>query len=94
MDFINRLGDTIVTKGKEAADKAKETAEILNLKSQIATCEEVIRKNYYELGKYYFEQHKEDDAPEEGSLKQFEAIRHAQKGIQELQKQIDEIKGL
>ncbi len=81
-----------MTKGKEAAGKAKETAEILNLRSQIATCEEVIRKNYYELGKYYFEKHM-DDAPEEEIMKQFEAIRHAQKGIQDLQKQIDEIKG-
>ena len=28
MDFLEKLGDTITTKGKEAADKAKELAEI------------------------------------------------------------------
>ena len=50
MDFIEKLGDTISSKGKEVAEKAKETAEILALKGQISTCEEVIRKNYVEIG--------------------------------------------
>ena len=48
MDFIEKIGDTISAKGKEAADKAKELAEIASLKSQIGTCEEIIKKNYME----------------------------------------------
>lgn len=92
MDFLNKLGDTITAKGKEVADKAKETAEIVNLKSQISTCEEVIKKNYLEIGKMYFEQY--GDMPEEGFEKQCTAIKNAQNGVKELQKQIDELKGL
>ena len=92
MDFLNKLGDTITSKGKEVADKAKETAEIVSLKSQISTCEEVIKKNYLEIGKKYFEQYA--DMPEEGFEKQCTAIKNAQNGIKELQKQIDELKGL
>ena len=68
MDFIEKLGDTISSKGKEVAEKAKETAEILALKGQISTCEEVIRKNYVEIGKMYFEQYGE--MPEEPFEKQ------------------------
>ena len=50
MDIIEKIGDTITEKGKVAADKAKELAAIANLKSQISTCEEVMKKNYLEIG--------------------------------------------
>ena len=49
MDIIEKIGDTITEKGKVAADKAKELAAIANLKSQISTCEEVMKKNYLEM---------------------------------------------
>ena len=62
MDIIEKIGDTITEKGKVAADKAKELAAIANLKSQISTCEEVMKKNYLEIGKIYFEQY--SDMPE------------------------------
>ncbi|MCI8462433.1 MAG: hypothetical protein HFG25_05750 [Lachnospiraceae bacterium] len=92
MDFIEKLGDTISSKGKEVAEKAKETAEILALKGQISTCEEVIRKNYVEIGKMYFEQYGE--MPEEPFEKQCRAIHNAMNGVKELQERINELKGL
>ncbi|MCH5342248.1 MAG: hypothetical protein J1E01_12360 [Acetatifactor sp.] len=92
MDFFEKLGDIISTKGKQVADKAKDTAEILNLKSQIATCEEVMKMNYVEIGKLFYEQYGEDgDAPFE---KQRNAIKNARNGISELQAKIDRLKGL
>lgn len=92
MDFLNKLGDTVAEKGKEIAGKAKETAEVVSLKGQIATCEEVIKKNYMEIGRQYFEQY--GDIPEEGFEKQCRAIRNARNGVRELQERINEIKGL
>ena len=92
MDFFEKLGDTISAKGKEVADKAKDQAEILSLKGQISTCEEVIKKNYLEIGKLFYEQYGNDaDAPFE---KQRTAITNARIGARELQKKIDELKGL
>lgn len=90
MDILEKIGDTISSKGKEAADKAREVAEIAGLKSQIATCEEVMKKNYMQIGKLYFEQY--GDMPEEPFEKQCRAIRNARHGIEELQQQIEEIK--
>lgn len=92
MDFLEKIGDTISTKGKEAADKAKDMAEIASLKSQISTCEEVIRKNYTEIGKIYFEQY--GDMPEEPFEKQCRAIRNAKSGVDDLQEKIKELKGI
>lgn len=92
MDILEKIGDTISSKGKEAADKAKELAELANLKSQIATCEEVIKKNYMEIGKIYFEQY--GDMPEEPFAKACRSIRNAQGGVEDLEAKIKEIKGL
>ncbi len=92
MEFFDKLGETITTKGKEVTDKAKDLAEIANLKSQINTCEDVIRKNYMEIGKLYYEKH--DSDPEEDYEEQVRAISNAQNGIEKLQDKIKEIKGI
>ena len=92
MDLFEKIGDTITTKGQEAVDKAKEIAEIANLRSQIATCEEVIKKNYLEIGKLYYELY--GDMEEETFAKQCGAIKNARHGVDELQQKINDIKGL
>ena len=92
MDCFEKLGETISAKGKQVADKAKDTVEILNLKSQISTCEEVIRMNYLEIGRLFYEEYGSNaDAPFE---KQRTAIKNARIGAEELQKKIDRLKGL
>lgn len=92
MDYIKKFGNTITEHGKAAADKAKEMADVVGLKSQIASCEDVIKKNYAEIGRMYYEQHM-DDADAEFE-KQCTAITNAKKGIEDLQKKIREVKGV
>lgn len=92
MDIIEKIGDTITDKGKEAIDKAKELAETARLKSQIGTCEEVIKKNYMEIGRLYYEQY--GNTPEEPFAKACRSIANAKAGVRELQHKIKEIKGL
>ena len=90
MDFIEQVGNVISEKGREAVDKTRILAEIMSLKSQIATCQEVIKKNYLEIGKLYYEEYRDvEDAPFE---KQREAITNARKGEEELQAKIEELK--
>lgn len=92
MDMIDKIGDTLAVGGKKAADKAKELVEIANLKSQIASCEEVIKKNYMEIGRLYMEQHRDDEDAE--FAKQRKAIINAQAGVADLQSKIRALKGL
>ncbi len=92
MDILNKIGDTIAVKGREVADKAKETAEIVSLRSQISNCEETLKKNYAELGKRYYEQY--GDMPGEGFEEQCTAIQNTQNAIRSLHKRIEELKGL
>ncbi|MED9905084.1 MAG: hypothetical protein UFG06_13025 [Lachnospiraceae bacterium] len=92
MDFFNKVEETITVKGQMVVDKAKEMAEIASLKSQISTCEEVIKKNYAEIGKIYYDNF--GDCPEELFAKQCRAIKNAQAGVKDLEAKIKEIKGV
>lgn len=92
MDFFNKVEETITAKGQVVVDKAKQMAEIASLKSQIATCEEVIKKNYAEIGKMYYENF--GDNPEELFVKQCRSIKNAQTGVKDLEEKIKEVKGI
>lgn len=92
MDFFNKVEETITIQGQAVVDKAKELAEIAKLKSQINTCEEVLKKNYLEIGRIYYENF--GDTAEDLFAKQCKNIKNAQNGIEELEKQIREIKGI
>lgn len=92
MDFFNKVEETLTTKGKVVADKAKEMAEIASLKSQIGTCEDVIKKKYAEIGRIYYENF--GDCAEELFAKQCRAIKNAQIGVSELEQKIKDIKGI
>lgn len=92
MDFLEKVGETITTKGREVTDKAKDLAEIASLRGQISTCEEVIRKNYMEIGKLYYEQYKE--AEYNDFTEQCTAIANAKSGVKALEEKINEIKGV
>lgn len=92
MDIFEKVGETIAAKGKDVADKAKELAEIASLRSQISTCEEVMRKNYLEIGKLYYEQFRE--AEYNDFIDQCTAITNAKNGVEALEEKIREIKGI
>ncbi len=90
MDFINKVGDTLSELGHEAVDKAKELKETADIKAQIAVCNEVIEKNYREIGKLYYEKY--GDVHGEEFAKQCRAIENAGNGLEELLKKLQEIR--
>lgn len=92
MDFFDKLGDTISEKGREVSEKAKEFSEITSLKRQISTCEDVIRKNYIEIGRLYYE--KEGMEPGAEYEEFCRAIGNAKAGIEELEERIKKVKGI
>ncbi len=92
MDFFEKIGETIISKGKDVGDKAKEVAEIASLKNQIRVCEGVIKKNYAEIGKAYYQENADlENNPYE---KQCTAIKNAEKGIADLEEKIRAMKGV
>jgi len=90
MDFFEKVGETITIVGKEAVDKTKTFAEIASLKSQIHTCDEVIKKNFGEIGRIYYDNF--GDNAEEIFTKQCKAIRNAEEAKEALEAKLKELK--
>ncbi len=55
MDFFDNLRDKLASTGKDVSDKAKETAAIAKLKTQISMEESKLKGLYADLGKAYYE---------------------------------------
>ncbi len=91
MAFWENLGGTITAKSKEMADKAKNFTDIASLKGQIVAQENVILRQYKEIGREYYAAHKEDAEFEFPEL--MEAVKKAEDTIVELKKKIADLSG-
>lgn len=92
MEFLDKLSEKITSKGREVSDKAKDLAELASLKGRISSCEDVIRKNYIEIGRIYYEQHAAE--PEEAYEEACRAVTDAKNGIADLEQKIRDVKGI
>ena len=92
MDFLDKVGEVITVKGKEVTEKAKDMVELVNLKGQIHSCEEVIKKRYIEIGKIYYEKH--GSMPEEEYMDACRDIENAQNTVVDIETRMKEIKGI
>ncbi len=60
MSLWNDITEKVGAGSKIVADKAKEVSEVANIRAQIVSCDNTLVKNYKELGKAYYEAHKDD----------------------------------
>lgn len=91
MAFWEDFSETISIKGKEMADKAKNFTDIASLRGQIVSYENTILRYYREIGRAYYEAHKNDITKE--FPEQMDAIVNAEKMIKDLEKRISELRG-
>ena len=90
MAFFDKLGETISSKSKDVAKKAKDMAEIAGLNGKISSQEEIIRKAYIEIGKSFYEKYKDDLTNEFGA--ECEKITVANDEIVKIRSEIQKIK--
>ena len=91
MAFFDKLGNTISAAGKDGLNKAKELKDTTKLKLSIKEREGLIQKLYRDLGKAYYEAHKDD---EESEYQEIADIRAAFAEIGELRADHDAIRGV
>lgn len=91
MEFFDKLSNTITAASKDGLNKAKEIKDTAKLTLDIKEREGAIQRMYRELGKAYYQNHKEDPTPE---YDQIFAIKAAFEEIGELKANIDEIRGI
>jgi succinate dehydrogenase/fumarate reductase flavoprotein subunit len=90
MAFLKNLGEKLGTAAGNAADKARQLAEISKLNSAIGTAEKSITDTYLEMGKQLFEQEKDNLTSVYGE--HVGKILKAQDTIEELRQKIAELK--
>lgn len=86
-NFLDKLEDTTA----KAISKGKTAKEIIKLKTEVKTCEDLINSLYASIGRKYFEMHAEDGGDEEFA-KKITQIKNAKSAIEDLEKKIEDIK--
>lgn len=64
MSFLDSMKSELLSAGRDVSQKAKEVSEIAKLKMDIKSKEDSLNKQYIELGKRYYNMHKEGEMPE------------------------------
>ncbi|MDD2494511.1 MAG: hypothetical protein PHE29_04885 [Tissierellia bacterium] len=90
MAFLDKLGKTIGNAAGTATEKAKDFAETTKLNSAISAEEKQITQYLLEIGKFVFEQEK--DNPDSPVSELCSKILSSQQTIEDLKRKIFEIK--
>lgn len=86
-DITGKISDA----SAKAISKGKAAKEIVSLKAELNTCEDMIKRSYLNIGRKFYEQNegKEVEPEFEKSMKE---IENAKKAIEELNEKISDIK--
>ena len=91
-DVFEKISKTISDTGKVVSEKTKQVGEVARLNSKIVSSEHTISENYTILGKYYYDNYKNN--PDEGAAEAVNSITAAFDAIHEMRAQILSIKGV
>lgn len=91
MDFFDKLGATLSSAGKDVSQKAKDLSGTAKLNLDIKAKEDLIQKQYTELGKVYYAAHKDDPSAE--GMNFIHTIHAAEREIARMKDEIMKIKG-
>ena len=91
MSFFDEMKDSLVSAGRDVSQKAKEASSIAKLKLDVNSKEEFVKKQYEELGRTYFEAHKDEEGF--AGNEQFRVIREALEEIARMKTEILNLQG-
>lgn len=91
MEFFDKLGESLVSAGKDVSQKAKDISEVAKLKLDIKSKEDYVEKQYAALGAAYYEKHKDEEGCEEAE--QFFLIKEALEEIERMKAEMLRIQG-
>ncbi|GAB1476722.1 hypothetical protein MASR2M70_15580 [Bacillota bacterium] len=92
MSFFKDLGNKIGEVAGDAAEKAKDMAEVTKIKMDISAEEKKIQQAFIELGKLYYDQVK--DQEESPGAEQSAVIKASELAIADLESKIEAIKNV
>lgn len=91
MAFFDELSKTISDKGKEAAQKAKDAAGVLQMKAQIASEKSKLKELYGAVGVLYYKKHRDDEDTEFDDL--FREIGNVLTNVAAMEEKVQTMEG-
>lgn len=91
MALFDDIRGTLSSVSKEGMNKAREWKDQAKVAVEIKNMQSLIEKKYAEIGRAYYKDHKNDDAP---AYTQMADVTEAFAKIQKLKKQQDEFRGI
>ena len=91
MAFFDELSRTLSDKGKEAAQKARDGASVLQMKMQIASEKGKLKELYGAVGAVYYKKHRDDEDTEFGDL--FREIGNVLTNVAVLEEKVQKMEG-
>ena len=88
--FFDKMGAAISSTANDLSDKAKEMSEVTALKGQIRSQDKIVENMYLEIGRNYYDSHK--DNMEDEYAAQMQNITTAKQTAERLRDDIDIIK--
>lgn len=92
MAFFEQLGKRISDAGQGVAHQAKSFADVTRINNEISGKERQIAQLYQTIGQLYYEQHKDDPAPE--YQQEVDAVKALFSEIEQRKEEIKQIKGI
>ena len=90
MAFFDKLSETLTNASKDVSQKAKDLSGVAKLTMDIHTKEDQVQKLYAQIGKLYFEEHKDEEA---AVYEQMAQIKETLTVIEDMKKELMELKG-
>lgn len=90
MAFFDKLSETLTNASKDVSQKAKDFSGVAKLTMDIHTKEDQLQKMYAQIGKLYFESHKDDETTD---YEQMSQIKDTLVTIEDMKKELNELKG-
>ena len=91
MSFFDEMKESLVSAGKDVSQKAKEVSGVAKLKLDVKSKEDYVEKQYAELGRTYFDAHRDDE--ENAENEQFKVIKEALAEIECMKTEILNLQG-
>lgn len=91
MAFFDELSRALSDKGKEAAQKARETAGVLQIKAQIASEKSKLKELYGAVGVLYYKKHRDEEDNEFQDL--FKEIGNVLANVAAMEEKVQEMDG-
>lgn len=93
MSVLDDVKDSLFTAGKEVSQKAKDVSEIAKLRLDLKSKQDFVENQYKELGRAYYQAHKDAEEMSPQEAEQFANITEALEEINRMHAEILAIKG-